>query len=315
MRPGHDRTGRAKSSAGRCVAGCERCARGSPREISLRRDFNAECRISINYGSCRFNDRCRQRRTPRSRTRTRRRSPLPNCARRWAIRHWGHGRHLGRSGRRAGRDNRERGHVALVGAAARAFCLDLKSATLTAIRRHGAFAVNVLGRRQRHLSANSPSAAWPPSGTGCPPSRADRLPPARDVIAVIECTVEHSFPGGDHEIVVGRVPARRVERRGRYPLLFCAREYASIEGQNTPRKEMSPISCHAKLFGNVGLSVPGAVIAGVRPDRRHAASGRIGHCRIVIRAGGAGGRVRLPGSMASWPPRARTGEMYRYRRI
>src|SRR5215471_12694316 len=33
-------------------------------------------------------------------------------------------------------------------------CFDLKSATLTAIRGHGAFAVNVLGHRQRHLSAN-----------------------------------------------------------------------------------------------------------------------------------------------------------------
>src|ERR1700742_5254804 len=33
-------------------------------------------------------------------------------------------------------------------------CFDLKSATLTAIRGHGAFAINVLGHRQRHLSAN-----------------------------------------------------------------------------------------------------------------------------------------------------------------
>src|ERR1700743_3910460 len=33
-------------------------------------------------------------------------------------------------------------------------CFDLSSATLHALRGHGAFAVNVLGRRQRHLSAN-----------------------------------------------------------------------------------------------------------------------------------------------------------------
>src|ERR1700741_2213166 len=33
-------------------------------------------------------------------------------------------------------------------------CFDLKSETLAAIRAHGAFAVNVLGHRQRHLSAN-----------------------------------------------------------------------------------------------------------------------------------------------------------------
>src|ERR1700724_1226764 len=33
-------------------------------------------------------------------------------------------------------------------------CFDLGSATLRAIRGHGAFAVNVLGHRQRQLSAN-----------------------------------------------------------------------------------------------------------------------------------------------------------------
>src|SRR5215472_6733689 len=33
-------------------------------------------------------------------------------------------------------------------------CFDLSSATLAAIHGHGAFAENVLGHRQRHLSAN-----------------------------------------------------------------------------------------------------------------------------------------------------------------
>ena len=43
-------------------------------------------------------------------------------------------------------------------------CFDLSSATLGAIRSHGAFVVNVLGHRQRHLSANFArrglAAAW-----------------------------------------------------------------------------------------------------------------------------------------------------------
>ncbi len=48
-------------------------------------------------------------------------------------------------------------------------CFDLSSATLQAIRSHGAFVVNVLGHRQRHLSANFArrglAAAWDGYGT------------------------------------------------------------------------------------------------------------------------------------------------------
>jgi flavin reductase (DIM6/NTAB) family NADH-FMN oxidoreductase RutF len=111
-------------------------------------------------------------------------------------------------------------------------CFDLKSATLAAIRGHRAFAVNVLGERQRQLSTNFAkrglAAVWDgvthlPGPTGSP-----RL---ADVIAVIECTVEHAFPGGDHEIVIGRV--RHVETSGgaATPLLFWRGHYASLDGQ------------------------------------------------------------------------------------
>ena len=92
-------------------------------------------------------------------------------------------------------------------------CFDLDSVTLRAIRGHGAFVVNVLGATQRQLSANFArrglAAAWDGvrhrhGVTGSP-----RL---EDVLAVMECTVEHRLPGGDHEIVVGRV--RHVETGG-----------------------------------------------------------------------------------------------------
>src|ERR1700759_5214132 len=85
-------------------------------------------------------------------------------------------------------------------------CFDLGSLTLRAIRGHGPFAVNVLSAPQQQLSANFPrrglAAAWDgvrhrPGPTGSP--RLD------GVLAVLECTVENSLPGGDHEIVVGRV--------------------------------------------------------------------------------------------------------------
>lgn len=85
-------------------------------------------------------------------------------------------------------------------------CFDLGSATLQAIRSHSAFVVNVLAADQQHLSANFAkrglAAAWDgvrhrPGPTGSP-----RLDGA---LATLECTVENRFPGGDHEIVIGRV--------------------------------------------------------------------------------------------------------------
>src|ERR1700743_2860792 len=111
-------------------------------------------------------------------------------------------------------------------------CFDLNSSTLGAIRPHRAFGVNVLRQRQHHLSANFAkrglSAVWDGVTHHRGPTGSPRL---ADVIAVIECTVEHSFPGGDHEIVVGRVRHAESHGDGATPLLFWRGEYTSIEGQ------------------------------------------------------------------------------------
>ncbi len=111
-------------------------------------------------------------------------------------------------------------------------CFDRESSTLAAIHRHGAFAVNVLGHRQRHLSANfarrGMSALWDGVIHHRGPTGSPRL---ADVIAIIECTVEHSLPGGDHEIVIGRVRHVETNGDGASPLLFWRGQYASIEGQ------------------------------------------------------------------------------------
>lgn len=113
-------------------------------------------------------------------------------------------------------------------------CFDLKSATLAAIQDHGAFAVNVLGHRQRHLSANFArrglAAVWDGVRHHRGPTGSPRL---ADVIAVIECTVEHSFPGGDHEIIIGRVRHVKTNGEDATPLIFWRGEYASIEGPRT----------------------------------------------------------------------------------
>jgi 3-hydroxy-9,10-secoandrosta-1,3,5(10)-triene-9,17-dione monooxygenase reductase component len=110
-------------------------------------------------------------------------------------------------------------------------CFDLKSSTLTAIRHHGAFAVNVLGQRQHQLSANFAkrglSAVWDGVRHQRGPTGSPRI---ADVIAVIECTVEHAFPGGDHEIVIGRVRHVETSGEGATPLLFWRGKYAAIDG-------------------------------------------------------------------------------------
>jgi flavin reductase (DIM6/NTAB) family NADH-FMN oxidoreductase RutF len=108
-------------------------------------------------------------------------------------------------------------------------CFDRTSLTLEAVRQHGAFAINVLAAPQQHLSRNFArrglDAVWDevphrPGPHGCP-----RL---EGVLAGLECTVEHYLPGGDHEIVVGRV--RHVETSGEdaTPLVFWRGAYASL---------------------------------------------------------------------------------------
>ena len=108
-------------------------------------------------------------------------------------------------------------------------CFDLGSATLAAIRGHGAFAVNVLGQRQHQLSTNFAkrglAAVWDDVTHQRGPTGSPRL---ADVIAMIECTVEHSYPGGDHEIVVGRVREVETSGDGAQPLLFFRGGYDSL---------------------------------------------------------------------------------------
>jgi flavin reductase (DIM6/NTAB) family NADH-FMN oxidoreductase RutF len=112
-------------------------------------------------------------------------------------------------------------------------CFDRASATLDAIHQHGAFVVNVLSAPQQELSANFArrglAAVWDgvehrPGPTGSP-----RL---EGSLAALECTVEHSLPGGDHEIIVGRVRYAETSGDGGSPLLFWRGSYLSLDGDD-----------------------------------------------------------------------------------
>jgi flavin reductase (DIM6/NTAB) family NADH-FMN oxidoreductase RutF len=87
----------------------------------------------------------------------------------------------------------------------------------------------VLDQSQQQLSANfarrGQAVAWDgvthqPGPTGSP-----RL---HGVLATLECTVEHRLPGGDHEIVVGRVRMVQTASQGGAPLLFWRGAYRSL---------------------------------------------------------------------------------------
>ena len=113
-------------------------------------------------------------------------------------------------------------------------CFDQSSQTLAAIGSHSAFAVNILAAPQQELSANfarrGRAANWAdvphhPGVTGSP-----RL---HGVLATLECTLEHRLPGGDHEIIVGRVRTVQTGDGAGGPLLFWRGQYASLAAAAT----------------------------------------------------------------------------------
>ncbi|MDP2709876.1 MAG: flavin reductase family protein [Solirubrobacteraceae bacterium] len=110
-------------------------------------------------------------------------------------------------------------------------CLDRASRTLAALREHGAFAINVLTADQRDVATNfarrGQAAAWEAVAHGRGPTGCPRLD---DVLAVLDCAVERCLPGGDHEIVVGRVRDVATGAEDAGPLLHYRGAYASLGG-------------------------------------------------------------------------------------
>jgi flavin reductase (DIM6/NTAB) family NADH-FMN oxidoreductase RutF len=105
-------------------------------------------------------------------------------------------------------------------------CFDLESLTLRAIRGHGAFVVNVLAAPQQHLSANFARRGLAAAWSGVKHHRGPTGSPRIDgVLAALECTVENSLPGGDHEIVIGRVHDVEVSYDDAAPLLHWRGSY------------------------------------------------------------------------------------------
>jgi len=108
------------------------------------------------------------------------------------------------------------------------FCAGKDSVSWPAIREAGAFCVNVLAEDQEHISRNF--ASKEPDkfrGIGWEPTPGTGSPKLLDVLASIDCTIEHVHDAGDHEIAVGRVLALEVEREAG-PLVFFRGGYGKF---------------------------------------------------------------------------------------
>jgi flavin reductase (DIM6/NTAB) family NADH-FMN oxidoreductase RutF len=107
-------------------------------------------------------------------------------------------------------------------------CFARESRTLAAIRAHGGFAVNVLGAGHRDVSTAFARSGAAEAWTGIEHSAGPSGSPCfHDALAHLDCALEHRMPGGDHEIVVGRV--LHVESRGHdEPLVFYRGGYTSV---------------------------------------------------------------------------------------
>ncbi|WP_035856619.1 3-hydroxy-9,10-secoandrosta-1,3,5(10)-triene-9,17-dione monooxygenase reductase subunit [Cryptosporangium arvum] len=107
------------------------------------------------------------------------------------------------------------------------FCPSATSRSWPVIARAGTFCVNVLGADQAEVSAvfgarradKFDVVGWSAAPSGSPV--------LHGALAWIDCRVEAVYPGGDHQIVVGRVDALEAPGAGHAPLLFHRGRYTA----------------------------------------------------------------------------------------
>jgi flavin reductase (DIM6/NTAB) family NADH-FMN oxidoreductase RutF len=105
-------------------------------------------------------------------------------------------------------------------------CVENNLSSHTAISQAGQFAVNILDRRQEHLSRRFAThdndkftgVAWRSSRFG--------LPILEGALTTIECQLQSTCPGGDHTIFVGEVLNAEINHGS--PLLYYRRGYREL---------------------------------------------------------------------------------------
>lgn len=101
------------------------------------------------------------------------------------------------------------------------FCSDHRSSTWPRIEAAGAFCVNILADDQIDVCRQFSSKADDKFvGIDWDPSAQSHSPRLAGVLAWIDCELEAVHPGGDHDIVVGRVLDLDLQRHDAGPLVF-----------------------------------------------------------------------------------------------
>ena len=91
------------------------------------------------------------------------------------------------------------------------------SSSLSAFKAHGAFAVNILSAEQEPLCRHFAGAGDRFAGVAWRPG-IDGVPVLHGAVATFECRTYAIYPGGDHEIFLGKVLA--YDHADRVPLVF-----------------------------------------------------------------------------------------------
>lgn len=106
------------------------------------------------------------------------------------------------------------------------FCVGCESRSWARISRIGRFSVNVLSEHQSEISNTLALRSDDKfSGIDWFPSPVTGSPWITDAVAHIDCCLEHTYAGGDHSIIVGRVRTMQLHRSEHGPLIFLKGAY------------------------------------------------------------------------------------------
>ncbi len=107
------------------------------------------------------------------------------------------------------------------------FCVRNGSATGIRVTENRRFSVNILSESQEWVSRQF--AGGPTDPDKLVYKETGRNITLQGAMAVFHCDVENTFPGGDHQIIVGRVTGISEQQADARPLLFHKGGYAMLQ--------------------------------------------------------------------------------------